>query len=852
MSLLRPVRETVSASASLAASRVRRAPHHLVLAWILQAVIILVLGHVIPGVLVDDLLSALIAALVIALLNALVRPVLVLLTLPLSVATIGLLSLVINASIVVLAAPLVPGMEVNGFLPAFALAVALTVVTTLVNITLSVDEDEAFYAELARRVAAREAPAGDPTRPGLIVIQIDGLAAPILRNAIRVGLVPRMASWVRSGRYRLAEWDCPPPSQTSASQAGILHGNNDDIPAFRWFEKENGRLLVSNHPGDAVEIERRHSDGNGLLHAGGTSVGNLFSGDAPRSLFTMSRMTGPTGAADVDAFSLYFVDPAAFIRTIVLTISEVVKELIEARRQRRLDVQPRVHRGFTFAVLRAVSNVVLRDLNMTFLVESIARGVPIMYADFVDYDELAHHAGPERLETLRALAGVDRVLASLEQAMEDASRRYRIVVLSDHGQTQGATFLQRYGTSLEDLVRGLMGGDATMVAATGRAESFGPTNALLTELTQRPGVTGRIAGRAFRGRTRDGVVDLGPEEMTTTGGDEDRSLPELVVCASGNLANLYFNAREGRLSLEEIEVLYPGLVAALVAHPGIGLVMARTEEGGSVVLGAGGVHHLADGRVDGDDPLAPFGPRTAEHLRRLDDFPHVGDLLLNSSYYPDVDEVAAFEELVGSHGGMGGPQTRPFVMYPSELSDPAAEIVGAPALHRQLAAWTRELGVEPDAAAPVEHLERPNPRGVKVLATYQALFAVPILGLAGFVAIAGAGASDTIPGTAIPGSVSTLFIAGILAAIGLFALATAIGLWRRKRWAWMATLVLQAITVLQLLFALASDGFAGLASFGFMPAAIALLVFYYLSRPHVAAAFGRRPPSARPQGEDRA
>jgi hypothetical protein len=289
-----------------------------------------------------------------------------------------------------------------------------------------------------------------------------------------------------------------------------------------------------------------------------------------------------------------------------------------------------------------------------------------------------------------------------------------------------------------------------------------------------------------------------------------------------------------------------------VAHPGIGLVMARTEEGGSVVLGAGGVHHLADGRVDGDDPLAPFGPRTAEHLRRLDDFPHVGDLLLNSSYYPDVDEVAAFEELVGSHGGMGGPQTRPFVMYPSELSDPAAEIVGAPALHRQLAAWTRELGVEPDAAAPVEHLERPNPRGVKVLATYQALFAVPILGLAGFVAIAGAGASDTIPGTAIPGSVSTLFIAGILAAIGLFALATAIGLWRRKRWAWMATLVLQAITVLQLLFALASDGFAGLASFGFMPAAIALLVFYYLSRPHVAAAFGRRPPSARPQGEDRA
>jgi uncharacterized membrane protein (DUF2068 family) len=278
-------------------------------------------------------------------------------------------------------------------------------------------------------------------------------------------------------------------------------------------------------------------------------------------------------------------------------------------------------------------------------------------------------------------------------------------------------------------------------------------------------------------------------------------------------------------------VLYPGLVAALVAHPGIGLVMARTEEGGSVALGAQGVHHLADGRVDGQDPLAPFGPRAADHLRRLDGFPHVGDLLLNSAYYPDVDEVAAFEELVGSHGGMGGPQTRPFVMYPSELSDPEDEIVGAPALHRQLAAWASELGVEPDAQPPVGPAERPNPRGVKVLAAYQGAIGALILAAAGVIAVLGTG---------ISGTASTLFVAAVVGAIGLFALATAVGLWRRIRWAWMAALVLQSISVLQLLFALASEGFAGLASFGLVPAVIALVVFYYLTRPHVAAAFGRR------------
>ena len=127
----------------------------------------------------------------------------------------------------------------------------------------------------------------------------------------------------------------------------------------------------------------------------------------------MSRM-GPEDAADVSAFSLYFVDPAAFIRTVVLTLTEVVKEWMEARRQVASDIQPRVHRGATFAVLRAVSNVVLRDLNVTFVMDAMRRGTPIVYVDLVDYDELAHHAGPERLETLRSLAGVDRVLGSLQ------------------------------------------------------------------------------------------------------------------------------------------------------------------------------------------------------------------------------------------------------------------------------------------------------------------------------------------------------------------------------------------------------------------------------------------------------
>ncbi len=521
MSLGGTVRRSLSASIALARERIQHAPRRVLFTWFLQALVLLVLGHLLPGVLVEDLFSALFAAAVIAGLNALVRPIIVVLTLPLTVASFGLLSLVINTSMIVLAAPLVPGLEVSGFVPALSLAVILTVATTVVNVVLAIDEDESFYDELARRIEADTVAEG-PRPAGLAIIQIDGLAAPILRNAIRVGTVPRMASWVRSGAYHLAEWECPPPSQTSASQAGILHGSNDGIPAFRWYEKASGRLLVSNHPADATEIERRVSNGQGLLAQGGSSVGNLFTGDARRSAFVMSRMGDPMSQLDVDAFSLYFMDPAAFIRTLVLGIGEFLKELVESRRQRVQDIQPRVHRGTTFAFLRAATNVVLRDLNTTFVVRSMSLGAPVIYTDLVDYDEIAHHAGPERIESLRALTGVDRVIASLERAAEHAPRAYRFVLLSDHGQSQGATFAQRYGQSLEELIRALMGGQPDVVAATGRAEMYGPVNALLTELALRPGVAGRATNAALRSRSVDGAVELGAADPRSPGGRASR------------------------------------------------------------------------------------------------------------------------------------------------------------------------------------------------------------------------------------------------------------------------------------------------------------------------------------------
>ena len=126
--------------------------------------------------------------------------------------------------------------------------------------------------------------------PGVLFVQIDGLAQPLLAAQLRAGNLPTLSRWVRSGSHRLMEWTAMLPSQTSASQAGLLLGSNDGIPAFRWYEKEHRRLMVSNHGKDAEEIERRLSTGNGLLADGGASIDNMFSGDAPITRLTMSKV----------------------------------------------------------------------------------------------------------------------------------------------------------------------------------------------------------------------------------------------------------------------------------------------------------------------------------------------------------------------------------------------------------------------------------------------------------------------------------------------------------------------------------------------------------------------------------
>jgi uncharacterized membrane protein (DUF2068 family) len=290
------------------------------------------------------------------------------------------------------------------------------------------------------------------------------------------------------------------------------------------------------------------------------------------------------------------------------------------------------------------------------------------------------------------------------------------------------------------------------------------------------------------------------------------------------------------MTATQVEAGYPGLLAALVGHPGIGFIMVRADEG-ALVIGARGVHHLDDDRIEGEDPLALFGERAADHMRRLDAFSNVGDLLINSTYDPELEEVAAFEELVGSHGGMGGPQTRPFLLHPADLVVDDALLVGAPAVHQQLQRWARQLDVSAPVSLAEPRAPLGEPRGLNWVAAWMAFMGSLELALAGavFLAIL-AGEREALE---LSLGFTPALVALVVAAIGLFGLAAGYGIWRRRRWAWMVALALSAFNVLQVLLGMAREGFSGIVSYGLIGAIVSLVLFWYLTRPHVAAAFGR-------------
>ncbi|MFD8236572.1 phage holin family protein [Streptomyces sp. NPDC059696] len=655
--------------------------------WAVSTVTMLVLAGILPDFRLrsengdsatDIAVTAAFGAGAFGLLSALVWPLLVRLLLLVPALVLGLLVFFLNGALLLLALHLNPA-ERGAAAPETAVVVAavMSAVASATGAALAVRDDDAYRRRLyrlsdRRRRSRPPAPAG----PGTVFVQLDGVGHDTLLDAVGKGLMPTVARWLDLGHggrptHRITPWRTDWSSQTGASQLGILHGSNHDVPAFRWYEKDTREVVVCNRPTSAAELQRRaveHAGHGGLLAVDGASRGNLFSGGAEQQALVLSiaaRRRSRENRSRAGYFA-YFSDPANAVRTALSFIAEVGREIGQSTRARLRKQRPRVSRGGLYPLVRAFATVVERDVVVAAVTGDLLVGRTAVFADLVAYDEVAHHSGPASRDAQKVLERLDRSLALIEKVAEHAPRPYRIVVLSDHGQSPGETFRSRYGLTLGDLVRAGCGMPVPRKAERTRS--------------------GAEARAAVRAALRFPVAETGDQHRPARGS-------EPIVLASGNLGLVSFPDVPHRMSREEIDARHPALLPTLANHPGIGFLLVRSEEHGGVVLGAYGAEIPLADLDDNPGPLAPFGPGAADAIRRTHSFPHTADIMVNSFHDPADGEVLAFEEQIGSHGGLGGAQGRPFLLSPLGVSAPVGEgeeLVGAEQVHRVLSRWLHE------------------------------------------------------------------------------------------------------------------------------------------------------------------
>jgi uncharacterized membrane protein YvlD (DUF360 family) len=816
---------------------VLRIVNQLLVALSITLLSLVVLDALLPGFSLQNARSALVGILVLGALNFAILPVAIRITLPFDFLTLGVLPLVLNGLAVLVVSMLVKGFEVHnvitGILISFGLAFNNMLITS--SYVFRKQRDEMQYSELARLSPKND---GVETTPGFIMLEIDGLAEPVLRQAIEQGYMPTLAAWLKSGTHRLVCWETSLPSQTSSMQAGILHGSHYNIPAFRFYDRQRNRVLVSNNPNYAPDILKPILNGKGLLREHGYSLNNWATGDAEQIILTFTALE-----EDVvkQSKQLYAFFARAFImqQMLMSMVGDVIIEMMEAWRQKIHNVQPRIERRFPYPLVRSVTTRLLPYLNSQLIVSKLFEGIDSSYVTFLNYDEVAHHSGIDRAETFQILRQMDDTIRFITGANRHLKRSYEFVILSDHGQSMGTTFRQRYGETLAQLVATLVGDDKKSAKGSGTSsEGIDYISMLLSALVASSKWTSGIVNRLLRGQISDnGKVELRVEYKSTNGKDSKPSLKS-AVCASGNLAHVYFTEHNNGMTMEEINSAYPEVMKTLVNHPGISFAAMRSEQHGAVAIGKRGMYVLETNEVQGENPLRDFGEHAPEHVKTLMTYPNSGDIVVNSLYNTQTGEVAAFEELVGSHGGLGGTQNQPFLLYPASLGAVEPDqLVGAPSIYELVGEWQRKLKVAsykatelPVTPPGVESGQRS--RNISIIAILMAVIGGwnVMVGLGGFISRYTGPQSESFSHTLVP----------LLAAV--MSVAIGVGLWRLKGWALETAIALSAVTIILsvLDLMLAPPQSRGLSVIlASVPMFNALVLGYFLYSNQIRRAFAR-------------
>ncbi len=464
------------------------------------------------------------------------------------------------------------------------------------------------------------------TGKGLVVLHIDGLSAHTLQAALDGGRMPHTRELMVREEYVINPYRCGVPSTTPFAQAGILYGDNSEIPSFRWWDRERRVAVQFGAESTFKKVADRYFQGCEPLTKDGACIAACYPAGAADDFGiayqdrTYSKDERSRSAwRTVGPYVLNPVHLGDWAGHTVLAIGRTARQYITARASGRRPAAP-------YVFSEALEEIFVHHLTRYAVEQALEEGYSPVYAGFYAFDETAHAFGPDDPHTLGMLKHVDNTIQKIAGARRG---RYELIVLSDHGQVPMKPFNQDDGVRFGELVARWLPGF--------RVE----------ELKGKP---------------------AGPPA------DQARGIVRLAY--SGGLGHAYLGEGARRLDCDDVRAGYPGLIEGATSCARVALVMAR--RGGRDVFWSGGRE------VGGDELLRALAPYDnpeilVEQLSRLNSFEHSGDLVLLASF--DGEKQVNFENQAGGHGSIGGEQLHPFVLARRAWNVDTSNVRGAHELH---------------------------------------------------------------------------------------------------------------------------------------------------------------------------
>jgi hypothetical protein len=531
---------------------------------------------------------------------------------------------------------------------------------------------------LARRGSASQPPR--PSRRRVVLLQIDGLSSHRLRQALGRGDMPNLKRMLDRGQLRLREVTAATPPSTPVFQAGLLYGGHGDVPGFGWYDRDLGRIVRMDLPEDVVAVEETLVpwDDRPLLE-GGVSYGTIWPGGADEGFFNVVWFVHGTAERARSRLRNFYDNLVSTWGGLQIGGRVASRFLLETAVGVHDFVRWCRHIGTTrfewrFLYMRLFVAVVAREMSTHGAIVDILRGVPVIYVDYLGYDEYAHRRGPDSELALYNLKGIDEGVGKIARAAAAVpDYRYDLYVFSDHGQVSTTPFERVMGQDLHSFV-------LSYAAETAVRQPI--DHSVIQELVElrsaeffvrtlwRPL---RLPARAYTWWLR--------QRASQRIDDRDRlPLDAIEVVTGGSIAHLYFGRRREKRSVDEIARRWPALWDALLACPAIGLIVGIGPDG-PAVFHRGKSYRLDDvAGLEAIEPGRHLGHSLlARHLAEAANGRRSGDLVLYGAF-AEAGSIA-FDFEFGSHGGIGPEELDQFVAHPAAVDWPFVGATTAEEFH---------------------------------------------------------------------------------------------------------------------------------------------------------------------------